>query len=313
MNFSSMEYFIALAEERSFTRAAERLMVTQQTLSAHIAGVERELGVRLVRRTVPLTLTYAGETFLGYAHRFQAEYRALQQEFADIAGDERGMLAVGIGSTRGHLLLPQVIASFRRRHPGVDLRIDEGENDEIIEWLRTGQIDMAVASIPEGMSGVEVIPLRHEQIVMLVSKELLRSTYGQEGVLRAEEASRTHSLVLLADCPLLMLGRHDQEGDLSRRLIERSGMNANVAVLSENSETLVELAVKGVGACFVELGIVESMLDEERMTDMCLVDLGPDAIIELQVAWRSSGHVWSIVRDFADQLVVEAGQKGDLA
>ena len=64
MNFSSMEYFIALAEERSFTRAAQRLMVTQQTLSAHIAGIERELGVRLVNRKVPLTLTYAGDGLL---------------------------------------------------------------------------------------------------------------------------------------------------------------------------------------------------------------------------------------------------------
>ena len=61
MNFQTMDYFIALAEERSFTKAAERLNVTQQTLSAHIASVERDLGVRLVVRRVPLELTYAGE------------------------------------------------------------------------------------------------------------------------------------------------------------------------------------------------------------------------------------------------------------
>ena len=309
MNFQTMEYFIAIAEERSFTRAAERLMVTQQTLSAHIAGVERELGVRLVRRTVPLTLTYAGESFLGYAQRFQAEYRALQQEFADIAGDERGLLGIGIGSTRGHLLLPQVIAAFRRKHPGVDVLISEGENDEIIEALRTGQVDMVVATIPEGMPGIVVRSLRRERIVMLVSKELLQSIYGGDGILRAKQASESHSLALLADCPLLMLGRHDQEGDLSRRLVERSGTRPNVAVLSENSETLVELAVQSVGACFVEWGIVSSMLDEGRMRDMCIVDLGDDAIIDVQVAWRSSGHVWSIIEDFAEQLREQVEQE----
>ena len=310
MNLATMDYFIALAEELSFTRAAARLSITQQTLSAHVAGIERELGVRLVNRTVPLTLTYAGQVFLGYARRFQAEHRALRQEFADIAGDERGLLAVGIGSTRGHLLLPQTIAEFRRAHPGVDIRIDEGENDEILEALRTGAIDMAVATVPEGMPGVEVRPVRSEQVVMLVSRELLRSRYGGQADDRAREASRSHSFALLSDCPLLMLGRHDQEGDLSRRIVERSGIQAQVAVLSENSETLVELAVQGVGACFVESGIVYSMLDAERMEQMYVVDFGPEAVIDVSVAWRSSDHVWSVITAFADVLCEQAVGEG---
>ena len=309
MNLSTMDYFVVLAEEQSFTRAAQRLSVTQQSLSAHIAGVERELGVKLVNRTVPLTLTFAGEVFLGYALRFQAEHRSLLQEFADIAGDERGLLGVGIGSTRGHLLLPEAIARFKDDHPGVDVHIREGENDEVIEDLRTGRIDLAVATIPEGMAGIECLPLRHEQLVMLVSKALLKKLYGSEAEARVVEASRTHNIASLERCPLLMLGRHDQEGDLSRRLVERSGVESRIAVLSENSETLVELAVKGVGACFVELGIVYAMLDAERMRDMHIVDFGRDAIVEMQVAWRSSGHVWSVITSFVD-LLVELVQEG---
>ena len=77
MNLVTMDYFVALAEEKSFTRAAERLHVTQQTLSAHIAQTERELGSRLVNRKVPLTLTFAGERFLEYARSFQATRRVM--------------------------------------------------------------------------------------------------------------------------------------------------------------------------------------------------------------------------------------------
>ena len=163
MNFSSMEYFIALAEERSFTRAAQRLMVTQQTLSAHIAGVERELGVRLVNRKVPLTLTYAGEVLLGYARRFETDRRAMEQEFADIAGDVQGLLAVGIASTRGRLLMPRAIAAFREQKPGVRVLIDEEENEELIEALREGRVDMAVATVPPSVPGLEVRLLRSER------------------------------------------------------------------------------------------------------------------------------------------------------
>ena len=166
MNFSSMDYFVVLAEEQSFTRAAQRLSLTQQSLSAHIAGLERELGVRLVNRTVPLTLTFAGEVFLGHALRFQAGYRSLMHEFADIAGDERGLLGIGIGSTRGHMLLPAAIARFKQSHPGVDVIIREGENDEVVENLRTGRVDLAVATIPEGMAGIETRPLRRERLLV---------------------------------------------------------------------------------------------------------------------------------------------------
>ena len=302
MNFSSMDYFIVLAEEQSFTQAARRLMMTQQSLSAHVANLERELGVRLVNRTVPLTLTFAGKTFLGYAQRFQALHRELIQEFADIAGDERGLWGVGIGSTRGHMLLPEAIASFRRAHPGVGGLIREGENDEVVEDLRTGRVDIAVATVPEGMAGIEVRPLRREQLVMLVSKGLLKQRYGKQAKNRVAVASKTHDIAALADCPLLMLGRSDQEGNLSRKLVERAGIEGNVAVRSENSETLVELAVQGVGACFVELGIVNAMVGSDRMHDMCVIDLGPEAVMEMQLAWRKSGHVWSPILAFAELL-----------
>lgn len=85
-----MDYFVAVAEERSFTRAAALMHVSQQTLSASVAAAERELGVKLVERTVPLALTYAGEEFLAYARRFQAQQRAMGQEFRDIAHNATG-------------------------------------------------------------------------------------------------------------------------------------------------------------------------------------------------------------------------------
>ena len=85
MNFSSMEYFKVLAEERNFTRAAERLHITQQSLSSHIAGMEKELGSQLLVRRVPLTLTYAGEVMLRYATDFQKFHNDMQREFCDIS------------------------------------------------------------------------------------------------------------------------------------------------------------------------------------------------------------------------------------
>ena len=299
MNFSSMEYFIALAEERSFTRAAQRLMVTQQTLSAHIASIERELGVRLVNRKVPLTLTYAGEVLLGYAKRFETDRRAMVQEFADIAGDDEGLLAVGIASTRGRLLMPRAIAEFRKQKPGVRVLIDEAENEDLVEALREGRVDMTVATFPAGVPGLEVRLLRTEQIVLIVSWKLLRSVFGEEARQVSEEVMRKGSLAPLKGCPFLLLGRHDEPGDLSRSLMESSGLKVEPAVVSSNSETLVELALRDMGATFVPRDLADALVGTGEEHAMCIMDLGPSARIDIHVAWRSSRHVWSVIEDFA--------------
>jgi len=302
MNFSSMEYFIALAEERSFTRAAQRLMVTQQTLSAHIAGIERELGVRLVNRKVPLTLTYAGEVLLTYARRFETDRRAMEQEFADIAGDAQGLLGVGIASTRGRLLMPRAITAFRKRKPGVHVVIDEAENEELVEALREGRVDMAVATVPDNTPGLEVRLLRTEQIVLLASWTLLRTLYGERCEAVVSEVSRTGSLAPLKGCPFLLLGRHDEPGDLSRRLLAQASLETEATVLSSNSETLVELAMRHVGATFVPIDLAQAMVGTGETRAMCVMDLGPSARIDIHMAWRSSSHVWSVIEDFADLL-----------
>lgn len=85
MNFSSFDYFLALARERSYTRAADALHITQQSLSAAIAALERELGCPLVVRRTPLELTYAGRVFLQYAERFHQTRDEMQRTFCDSA------------------------------------------------------------------------------------------------------------------------------------------------------------------------------------------------------------------------------------
>ena len=309
MNLVTMDYFIALAEERSFTRAAGRLLVTQQTLSAHIAGVERELGVKLVNRTVPLTLTYAGEEFLRYARRFQSERRALEQEFADIAGNARGLLAIGVASTRGRLLMPTAIAAFDATHPGVGIQLEEEENDRLVDLLREGAVDMIVATVPKGVSGVVVRPLREERVVLLVAESLLDRLYGDGAEATVEAVEQSGSLAALAELPYLLLGKGDEPGDLSRTLLERSGIRPEARVMSTNSETLVDLAVRGVGACFVPKDLASAMMGREGAKGLRAISLGDDAIIPIHVAWRSSEHVWSVIESFADLLAELFGEE----
>lgn len=302
MNFQSMEYFIAVAEERSFTRAAERLAVTQQTLSAHIAGVERELGVRLVERRVPLELTYAGEEFLGYARRFRAEHRAMRHEFRDIAGDERGRLRVGVTNTRGHIMMPRAIASFVKEHPKIRVQLEEGENAELVEQLQEGTIDLVVATIDKKIPGLVVSDLYSEHVELLVSNALLEELYGDYADAAIERVRTTGSLDAIASCPFLVVGQRDVTGELARTLFAESGIDPWVRVMSKNSETLVALARRGVGACFVPSELVATTFADPEAAGMTTVRFGERMSYKVSVAWRAQGHTWSMVGAFADVL-----------
>lgn len=146
MNFQSMEYFAAVAKNRSFTRAADALHITQQTLSAHIAGIERELGCPLLIRHIPLELTYAGEVFLRYATEFNTKYDCMLHEFGDILNNQTGKLRIGIAFTRGHAIMPELIAAFQKEYPGVDVELIESSNDVLQKYLLDGTIDLAIAN-----------------------------------------------------------------------------------------------------------------------------------------------------------------------
>lgn len=306
MNFQTMDYFVALAEDKSFTRAAARLNVTQQTLSAHIAAVEKELGVRLVNRKVPLTLTDAGSRFYDYAVKFQAAEHAMMNEFADIAHDERGLLGVGVANTRGHILMPDTIASFQAVHPGIGVQITEGQNSELLEFLKEGRIDMAVASFSGSHPQLEIKPLYEERVVLVVSEALLAKLYGKKANAIVAKVEMNKSLEPMHDCPFLLLGERDVPGNIARLEFERANFRPKVNVYSTNSETLVALAQRGVGGCFCTEEMISTVLGAPEHDRMRIIQLSDRARFTVSVAWKRSEHVWSVVGAFYQALVRHA-------
>lgn len=303
VNFQTIDYFVAIAEERSFTKAAERLHVSQQTLSASIASVEREFGVKLVERSVPLRLTYAGEEFLAYASRFLAERRSMAQELSDIAHNERGRLRVGVTATRGHIIMPRAIASFQRDHPGISVVLSEGENDELVELLEEDLLDLIVATLPKDRPSLVVHELIREEVVLVISERLLEELYGEKADDVVRRTEETGALSAMRDCPFLLVGERDVPGDLARRVFREAGFSPNVRVISTNSETLLALALRGVGACFVPSELVATTFADAEAAGMRVVHLGERASYMLSTAWRRAPHTWSMIEAFGAVLI----------
>lgn len=174
MNFLSMDYFLMTAEKRSFTKAADALHITQQTLSTHIANLEQELGCKLFVRHVPLELTYAGEIFLQYAADFQKKYRAMQHEFADLNKNEQGILRIGISFTRCHAIMPGIITEYQNRFPHMEVQVIENGNTGLQKDLLEHRIDLAIAKFPDFLPGITLTDFYEEEVVLLLADSLFR-------------------------------------------------------------------------------------------------------------------------------------------
>lgn len=169
MELRQLEYFVAVAEERHFTRAAARMHVAQSGLSASIRSLERELGARLfVRSTRNVQLTDEGHALLAEARHTLANVAAAKDAVAAVQGLLRGTLTVGTLQCLGAVNLPAILARFHVSHPGVEIRLRQGGSTDLIDGVRSGDLDLAFVSQPfgEGASGVRLTPVTAEPMML---------------------------------------------------------------------------------------------------------------------------------------------------
>jgi LysR family transcriptional regulator, hydrogen peroxide-inducible genes activator len=144
-----LKYFCAVARHGTFTRAADVEHVAQPSLSQQILKLEAELGSRLFDR-LPRSarLTVAGKAFLPKAERILRELEEAKTELQEMAGNEKGDIAVGIIPTIAAYLLPKLLRGFAARHPLITVKIIEDITPALLQRLHEGTIDMAIAALP---------------------------------------------------------------------------------------------------------------------------------------------------------------------
>ncbi|MFI7278352.1 LysR family transcriptional regulator [Streptomyces sp. NPDC049879] len=161
MDLRQLEYFVAVAEERSFTRAAERVHISQSGVSAQIRQLERALGADLFDRSArAATLTAAGRAALGHARAALAAAGAVGQAVDEVNGLLRGRLTIGMVSGCTMTPLFDALAAFHRAWPGVEIQLLEDNSDRLVEAVRGGEVDVALvgtAGAPEGLGVFTVI------------------------------------------------------------------------------------------------------------------------------------------------------------
>ena len=293
----SWEWLVGLIDKGSFTRASEDLHISQQTLSARLASLERELGCKLVVRSSPLSLTRAGEAFLDYAREQNRSTTQMLRRLGEVTIGGAGNLKVGISNMHSRTLMPYAIDQFHCSMPGVSVKIIEGTNEELVAMAEQGDADVVITNFGAVHPGVTVRPLYHEEIVLVAKPELLAQVLQvNEG--QAVERTREEGLAALGNCPFLLTSPDDISGRIARAELSRAHVKPEVLVESDSIMTLLSLAAQGLGCVFCASTILEAAHD--LTCDMVRIPLSDEARYEVSIGRPANVEPWAPAQVFED-------------
>jgi DNA-binding transcriptional LysR family regulator len=283
-----LEYFVAVAEECHFTRAARRMHVAQSGLSASIRALEVELGAPLfVRSTRQVELTQAGRALLVEARRALGTIDAARDAVAAVQGLLRGTLSVGSIQCLHAVHLPAVLARFHELHPGVELRLRQAGSGELVDLVRAGRLDLAFVTAGRAADDLKVSTLSSEPLVLACAPELPLA--GRESVRLAE----------LAGQPFVDFNPDWGTRDDVDRALATAGVDRKVAVEVNDVHSLLDFVGFGLGVALVPRSFAG------KPTRAVFVDLVDAPMAETAVVTASTvSAAASVLLD----MVVEAGR-----
>ncbi|MGD2140202.1 MAG: LysR family transcriptional regulator [Burkholderiales bacterium] len=276
MELRHLRYFVAVANELHFGRAAEKLHISQPPLSMQIRALEDELGVSLLNRTRRhVALTRAGKTFLQDAQQILQRTDQAVLTARRAGRGEIGELAVGFISVADYNLLPLVLREFRRQYPMVTLSLREATTDAQLEDLREGRIDVGFLLPPVTEAGIESVPvLREPLIAALPEGHPLASGKGPI------------ALSELANTPFIITPRHMAPGlyDDIVSFCHAAGFSPQVTQEAIQMQTVVSLVSAEMGVALIPRSLKN--LKRTGVVYKPLKEKSP--MSEIHLAWRSA-------------------------
>jgi DNA-binding transcriptional LysR family regulator len=255
MTLRQLEVFLAVAREKSFSLAAKKIRSSQPTLSEHVSELETELGKQLFfrrgRRRV-VTVTEAGRVFAEFAERAISSIEDGRQALADLDGLTHGSLLIGASTTPGLYVLPRIIAAFRTKYPGVDVKLQIANSQSIEGRVRERELDLGIVGGHALRPGEECLTAGiRDELVLIVAPA------------HAWSRRRDVTPESLADEPLLVR----EEGSATRSVTERAlqRVKFRVAMELDHTEAIKQSVMAGLGVAFVSLYAVQGEIAAGRL------------------------------------------------
>lgn len=242
MKLRHLSYFIAVADQLSFSKAAEGLRVAQPAISQQIRALERELGAQLFDRVGKrVSLTEAGRALLPHARQIIAAVEAAENEVHERNSLTRGTASLGAPPTVSTHLLPDQLLRFKRKHPGLEVTLREAGTETLLQLIEVGQLDLAIVAADRLPDIVESVPLLEEEYVLAVS--------AQHPLRRA--ARKMVRLADLAAEAFILFPEGYRLREVTLSACRRAGFEPKVALDGGAMQSALEFVAAGLGVALM--------------------------------------------------------------
>lgn len=291
MDLHQLEAFEAVARERSFTRAAESLFVTQPAVTRQIAALEAELKTRLFDRLGrSVRLTAPGEALHRYAEAIVRMTREAEHAVADIGTGAAGRLTIGASSTLATYVLPPLLKTFRETHPRVEIALHTGASADVLEMVRANEVDIGLVTRVEAVRDPLLVPTvlaDYETRVVVPPGHPL--TEGGRTTLQADE---------LAGHPLILMETGTNLRTYVDGLLSAAAAREQVTLELDNVEAIKRMIEAGLGVSLLPEVAVRAEVAAGRLIAIPLADV-PRASRRMALVVRRDKYLPTALRAFA--------------
>lgn len=286
MELKELEYIVAVAEEQSISKAADRLYLAQSSLSQYVSRYEAELGVKLFRRTSGgVRTTAAGELFLKNARQMLLQYHQVRQQLTDLDAPMEGQIHFGISTFRGSYLFPKAMHLFRQEAPTVDVVLHEHDSIYLQRKIAGGELDLALVAFREDQWENQGKFLMKDEVLLVANRDSPVMEYVREGGGGPDRP--WVELSEIGHLDFLLSSRSAMLGSIAQKQFDDLGIHPKFVCGTQTASMSAALARRGVGIAFTYRSCIEESRDVIYLSigkSRCYVNL---ALIYPQEGYRS--------------------------
>ncbi|MEH7495579.1 LysR family transcriptional regulator [Neobacillus niacini] len=272
--------FLTVVERGSFTKAGEKLGLSQSGVSHNISTLETELGIVLLRRNRNgISLTDAGERVLPYVRQLVHHAKLLEQEAALIQGIEVGSIKIGTFPSFSSRFLPGLIRNFINKYPGIQIELYEGGYDDIQDWIASGMVDIGFLTLPA--REFDTIQLLKDKLFVLVPENHPLNTMK---LVQVKSIHNESFIMPKAGCDVLL-----------KTLFRENNVLPNVLFEIVDNNTIISMVQEGLG-----ITILPEMVLPKNILYAKVIPLDTDLYREIGIAIKSFKQSSPSIREFIE-------------
>lgn len=287
MEFRQLQSFAAVVQYGSFTKAAERLYLSQPTVSAHVRMLEEKLGQQLILRTTKsVRVTQKGEEVYGYVTRILNLWKRMEQA---CCGEGRNIIQIGASTIPSAYILPEILPEFGQLFPDVYFVIHQNDSQGIADGLTEGLFDIGMTGMSVENSALVFQPFFHDKMVLI--------TPVTERFLEMQDCPHTPLDLLLKE-PVILREEGSGSQKSANRYLESRGVSEadlNVTARINDQEAIKNLVAGGLGISFISEKAAANFVREKRLLQF---ELPESQGRQLYLAWCRNNRPSGAVRSF---------------